>query len=89
MIAECVQKHKNFDTVIIALDSASVYSVHIANFLSTCETLMPYKPYVFCVNPKTTSNYRKSYIGIEKTYPTDAFLIADFARVGRMKKLEP
>ena len=69
--------------------STSVYSVHIANFLSTCETLMPYKPYVFVVNPKTTANYRKSYIGMEKTDPADAFLIADFARVGRTKKLEP
>ena len=50
---------------------------------------MPYKPYVFCVNPKATANYRKSYIGMEKTDPTDAYLIADFARVGRTKKLEP
>lgn len=50
---------------------------------------MPYKPYVFCVNPKATSNYHKSYIGMEKTNPTDAYLIADFGRVGRTKKLEP
>ena len=50
---------------------------------------MPYKPYVFVVNPKATANYRKSYIGMEKTDPADAFLIADFARVGRTKKLEP
>ena len=89
MIAECMQNHKNLDTVIVCLESTSVYSVHIANFLSTCETLMPYKPYVFVVNPKTTANYRKSYIGMEKTDPADAFLIADFARVGRTKKLEP
>lgn len=51
--------------------------------------LMPYKPCVFVVNPKTTANYRKSYIGMEKTDPADAFLIADFARAGRTKKLEP
>jgi len=89
MIAGCMQDHKNLDTIIVALESASVYSVHIANFLSTCETLMPYRPYVFCVNPKATSNYRKSYIGMEKTNSTDAFLIADFAKVGRTKKLEP
>ena len=89
MIADCMQNHKNLDTVIVCLESTSVYSVHIANFLSTCEMLMPYKPYVFVVNPKTTANYRKSYIGMEKTDPADAFLIADFARVGRTKKLEP
>ena len=89
MIAECMHKHKNLNTILIVLESTSVYSVHISNFLSTSEVLMPYKPYVFCVNPKATSNYRKSYIGMEKTDPTDAYLIADFGRVGRTKKLEP
>ena len=89
MIAQCMHKHKNLDTVLIVLESTSVYSVHISNFLSTSEVLMPYKPYVFCVNPKATSNYRKSYIGMEKTDSTDAYLIADFGRVGRTKKLEP
>ena len=89
MIAGCMAQHKNLDTIVIALEATSVYSVHIANFLSTSEILMPYKPYVFCVNPKATAGYRKSYIGLEKTDPSDAFLIADFARVGRTKKMEP
>lgn len=89
MIAQCMKKHSSLASIIVALEATSVYSVHIASFLSTSEILMPYKPYVFCVNPKATSNYRKSYIGMEKTDPTDAFLIADFARVGRTKKLEP
>jgi len=89
MIADCMNQHRNLDNIVIALESTSVYSVHIANFLSTSEILMPYRPYVFCVNPKVTAGYRKSYIGLEKTDPSDAFLIADFARVGRTKKLEP
>ena len=37
MIAECMQKHKNLDTLLIVLESTSVYSVHISNFLSTSE----------------------------------------------------
>lgn len=59
--------------------------------LSSCEILMPYKPYVYCLNPKATANYRKSYVAMEKTdpLPLDAYLIADFARVGRTKKCEP
>ncbi len=85
MIAQCMKKHSSLTSIIVALEATSVYSVHIASFLSTSEVLMPYKPYVFCVNPKATSNYRRSYIGMEKTDPTDAFLIADFARVGRTK----
>ncbi|MFR3140871.1 MAG: IS110 family transposase [Lacrimispora saccharolytica] len=81
-----MQKHKNLDTLLIVLESTSVYSVHISNFLASSEVLMPYKPYVFCVNPKTTANYRKSYIGMEKTDPTDAYLIADFGRVEYVPK---
>lgn len=35
LIADCMQKHKNLDTILIVLESTSVYSVHISNFLST------------------------------------------------------
>ena len=31
MIAQCMHKHKNLDTVLIVLESTSVYSVHISN----------------------------------------------------------
>ena len=89
MILECMKTHSNLNTIVVALESTSVYSIHIANFLSTCEVLMPYKPYVFCLNPKATANYRKSYIAMEKSDPMDAYLIADFARCGRTKKCEP
>ena len=89
MILECMKTHSNLNTIIVALESTSVYSVHIANFLSTSEVLMPYKPYVYCLNPKATANYRKSYIAMQKTDPLDAFLIADFARCGHTKKCVP
>ena len=55
-IVACMQKHKHLDTLLIVLESTSVYSVHISNFLASSEVLMPYKPYVFCVNPKATAN---------------------------------
>ena len=86
IIAECMQKHKNLDTLLIVPESTSVYSVHISNFLSASKVLVPYKPYVFCVNPKATSNYRKSYSRMEKTDSTNAYLIADFGSVDRTKK---
>lgn len=83
-IQECFYKHKNLNTLVIALESTSVYSLHIANFLSSYEELMPFHPYVFCLNPKMTANYRKSFLGMSKTDPLDAYIIADFARVGRI-----
>jgi transposase len=74
----------NFKFLIVALESTSFYSIHIANFLSSEERLLAYNPYVYCLNPKMISNYRKSFIGMSKTDPLDAFIIADFARVGRI-----
>lgn len=84
-LVSIMQKHTDLNTIVIALESTSIYSVHIANYLSSCEELMPYKPYVFCLNPKMTANYRKSFIGMNKTDLLDAFIIADFARVGRIE----
>jgi transposase len=70
--------------VVIALESTSFYSTHIANFLASNDVLLAYKPLVYCLNPKTISNYRKSFIDMDKTDPLDAYIIADFARCGRI-----
>ncbi len=77
-------ENTQFDTLVIALESTSVYSIHIANFLSTYETLLKFRPLVYCLNPKTTANYRKSYIGMSKTDLTDSYINADFARSNRI-----
>lgn len=84
-IVDVLKKHSDLNTLVIALESTSIYSIHIANYLSSCEELMQYHPYVFCLNPKMTANYRKSFIGMNKTDLLDAFVIADFARVGRIE----
>ncbi|MDR3238611.1 MAG: IS110 family transposase [Clostridiales bacterium] len=83
-LAELLKVHKDFSSLIIALESTSYYSTHIATFLSSTEILMPFKPYVYCLNPKTVANYKKYFIGMGKTDHIDAFIIADFARVGRI-----
>lgn len=82
-IISCLNSNK-LDYVVIALESTSFYSIHIANFLSSHEELLFFKPYVYCLNPKSIANYRKSFVDIDKTDPLDAFVIADFARVGRI-----
>lgn len=83
-LIEVLSVHSEFSEVAIALESTSFYSIHIANFLSSDINLLPYKPFVFCLNPKTVANYKKSFIGLSKTDPIDAFVIADYARVGRI-----
>ncbi len=82
LIRDCMLAHTDLNTIVIAMESTSVYNIHIANHLSTCELLLPFKPYVFCLNPKMTANYRKAFIAMAKTDPLDAFIISDFARAG-------
>lgn len=66
------------------MESTSFYSWHIANTLSTHDTLIWFKPKVYCLNPKVISAYKKSFVDIDKTDPKDAFVISDFARVGKI-----
>ncbi|QAA32815.1 IS110 family transposase [Clostridium manihotivorum] len=79
-----ILENSAFKTVIIGLESTSFYGVHIANFLSASEKLMPYKPYVYCLNPKEVANYKDSFNALDKNDGIDSFVIADFARVGRI-----
>ena len=44
LIKDCIVAHPDLNTIVIAMESTSVYSIHIANHLSTCEILLPFKP---------------------------------------------
>ena len=80
--------HKeNLSHVVIAMESTSLYFFHVANHISMDEELKQFHCAVYCVNPKTITNYKKSFNEMSKTDPKDAWLIADFVRVGRCKKL--
>jgi len=82
-IIDCLNSN-SLKNAVIAIESTSIYSTHIANFLSSNEILLSYRPVVYCLNPKTIANYRKSFVDIDKTDPLDAYIIADFARCGRI-----
>jgi transposase len=82
-ILDCLNSN-SLKYVVIALESTSFYSTHIANFLSSHEQLLFHKPLVYCLNPKSVANYRKSFVDMDKTDPLDAFIIADFARCGKI-----
>ncbi len=84
-ILECLKDHPDLNTVVAALESTSVYSIHIANYLSSCEELLRFKTYVFVLNPKCTANHKKSFIGMGKTDPIDAYVVADYARGGNIE----
>ena len=83
-LAAFLRFHTDLKSLMIALESTSFYGIHIANYLSSCQLLMPFHTTVFCVNPKMIANYKKSFIDLGKNDYIDAFVIADFARVGRI-----
>jgi transposase len=83
-LKEFLAGNPDVNKLVVALESTSFYGIHIANYLSSCELLMPFDTHVYCVNPKMIANYKKSYIDLGKNDAIDAFVIADFARVGRI-----
>ena len=83
-LADFLSSHRDLSRLMIALESTSFYGIHIANYLSSCQLLMSFHTAVYCVNPKMIANYKKSFIDLGKNDYIDAFVIADFARVGRI-----
>ena len=84
MVAQVLSQHHEFRAVIIGLESTGFYGVHIANYLSTSEKLAPFSTKVYCLNPKEVKQYKKSFNSLDKNDGIDSFVIADFARVGRI-----
>lgn len=72
--------------VTLVLESTNVFSFHIANFLASNNSLFNFNSKVFVINPKESSNFRKTYSDMDKTNPQDAFVLADMARCGRINQ---
>lgn len=84
MVAQALSQHHEFKAVIIGLESTGFYGVHIANYLSTSEKLAPFSTRVYCLNPNEVKQCKKSFNSLDKNDGIDSFVIADFARVGRI-----
>lgn len=72
------------ERVVIGLESTSVYSWHLQMGLASDHRLAPYKCQVYPFNPKVVSNFKKSYVDLPKNDWTDAWVIADRLRFGRL-----
>mgnify|MGYP003369475140 FL=1 len=85
MIVDVLKENHQFKYVVIAMESTGFYGVHLANYLSASDLLAPFSVRVYCLNPKEVKNYKKSFNDIGKNDGIDSFIIADFARVGRIR----
>jgi len=77
-----------YDEIQVVAESTSVYDYHICSFLTGQLRDINIESAVYSVNAKVIANYRKSYLETEKTDKNDAFMCADFARVGRTRNLK-
>ena len=84
MIADILDKNHIFKYVIIGMESTGFYGVHIANYLSSSKKLAAFSTHIYCLNPKEIAQYKKSFNSLDKNDNIDSFIIADFARVGRI-----
>lgn len=83
-IADFMRQRTDLKAVTVALESTSYYGIHIANYLSSSVSLIPFKISVYCINPMLVHSYKKTFVGMSKNDYVDAFAIADFARVGKI-----
>ena len=84
LLCEALEKDPEIKRVVIALESTGYYGFHTANYLSSSQKLLPFNVKVYCLNPKVVKNYKESFIDLPKNDGIDSFVIADFARCGRI-----
>ena len=78
-----------FEKIIIVMESTGMYSFHPACYLSSNEYLNNFNTVVYQINAFEFDKYKKSFHDLEKQDGIDAYVLADFARVGRTKGLYP
>ena len=88
-ILNVLDKHKEFTKVLVCLESTNIYHIHISTVLINDSRLKPFGIKVYIENAKSIENYKRTFTDREKTDPEDAFLVADYLRVGKCKKSTP
>lgn len=78
-----------FDKIIVVCEATSLYSFHLACYFASHEYLNNFNTEVYQINAHEFAKYKDSFSDVEKTDPSDAYILADFARVGRTKSLHP
>ena len=92
---DAIEKIKNiydkfyFDKIVVVCEATSMYSFHLACYFSSHEYLNNFNTEVYQINAHDFAKYKDSFNDIEKTDHSDAYILADFARVGRTKSLHP
>ena len=72
--------------LLIGLEATSVYGDNLVYFLREDGHLAKFNKKIFVLNPKQVSKFKEAYSDLPKDDYTDAFIIADCLRFGRINK---
>jgi len=73
----------SFDSIHIAAEATGWYWFHFFHALSQDTFLNQWQMNLYPVNPRLTKNFKKTYVDMDHTDTTDAFIVADRLRMGR------
>lgn len=88
-ILEVLNKNKDLTKVLFCMEATSVYHIHVSSLLALDPRLLAYGCKVYAENAKAIAKYKETFLDREKTDPEDAYLCADYARVGKCKDSHP
>lgn len=81
-----VMNSQSLDTVLIGLESTSVYGDNLVCFLREDATLATFNRKIHVLNPKQVKKFKDAYNDLPKNDYVDSFVIADCLRFGRINK---
>ena len=73
----------SFDSIHVAAEATGWYWFHFFVTLSQDAFLNQWQVNLYPVNPRLTKNFKKTYVDMDHTDTTDAFVVADRLRMGR------
>ena len=76
----------NIPKVVIGMEATSVYGDNLMYFLRENGDLSRFEKHLHMLNPKQVSKFKEAYPDLPKDDFTDAFVIADHLRFGRISK---
>ena len=81
-----VMNSQSLDTVLIGLESTSVYGENLVYFLREDASLASFDRKIHVLNPKQVKKFKDAYNDLPKNDYVDSFVIADCLRFGRINK---
>ena len=79
--------HPELTKIRVCMEATNVYHTHVSSVLASDARMQAYDVHVYSVNALLIENYKRTFADRSKTDPEDAYLCADYVRIGKCKNL--